>query len=157
MRRTEGEQCDSITVVDAGAGIGILGVMALLHGADHVIFLENNPETIALCQEFVSCITHAGIDQHRTSTADQCNFLLADATTVRLPCRPQMLISETITTGFIEEDFPNIISNLVPQLANNALIIPQSFTITDTTRQQTISSIDFQRPSKLTGTVKMGY
>ena len=47
------ENCSEVVVCDAGAGIGILGMMALLHGADRVYFIESNPQTLQLCREFV--------------------------------------------------------------------------------------------------------
>ena len=39
------------TILDAGCGPGILGIAALLLGAKHVYFIDNDPEAMKICQE----------------------------------------------------------------------------------------------------------
>jgi len=114
----------NIIVVDAGAGTGILWIFALIFGATKCYFIEENPHTLKLCKQLV---------EHFWFTR-QSIFLCDDASKIRLPEKYNLLISETITSGFVEEDFVNIVHHLKQFARTQTYIIPQSFELTITER-----------------------
>ncbi len=127
-------------VVDAGAGIGILGCMALLHGAKKVIFIELNTETALFLEQFVCSLD-----------LDNKNYeiITGDATKVKLDKKFDLLISETISRDLLEEDFIRILENLIPQGAEDLKIIPEGFEFeenyiksTETEKLRAYSKID---------------
>lgn len=108
---------DSVRVIDAGCGTGLLGLYALLAGADHCTFLDNNPDAISFTTSFLT----------QFDLMDRSTVALADAKTYQ-PNEPfHLLISETIAAGFIEEDFPVIVNHLKTFLDPNGVIIPEGF------------------------------
>ena len=106
-------QHDSV-VVDAGSGTGILGFFALALGAHEVHLIESNPQSLEISR---------GLAEH-LGYSERCYFHLADAREIRLDTHYDILISETLTSGFSGEDFPEIIQNLK---RDTTLIIPQAF------------------------------
>lgn len=131
-----------ICVIDAGSGIGVLGLFALLCGADEVLFLEHNPETLKLCKIFLE----------NEGFSDQSIFLECDATTVVLDKKYQLLLSETLSKNIQEEDFLRIIVNLVSFLDKDGVIIPESIQIENHGQKQTILSKNI--PENITGKLK---
>jgi len=113
LRKTYNE----IIVVDAGSGSGILWLFALSLGADKCYFLEQNPLSLALSKEVLSVFRH----QH------QGEFVQCDATHYDMPEKFHLLISETLSSGFVEEDFISIISNLKNHQYNWAILLPSRF------------------------------
>jgi len=110
---------ESIVVVDAGSGTGVLGLFALLSGADKCYFLEHNPYALSLSKEFMG----------HFELLNKCEFIECDATSMALPEKFDLLISETISAGFLDEDFPGIVRNLKDHEKEHAIYIPQSFEI----------------------------
>jgi SAM-dependent methyltransferase len=115
-----------LTVIDAGSGIGILGAYALLLGADKCFFLENNPYSLEYSKNLLK---HFKLEK-------KSHFIECDATKFELPVKYDLLISETITSGFLEEDFISIINNLRRFGKKGSIIIPESFEITITQKDK---------------------
>jgi hypothetical protein len=109
----------SITVVDAGSGTGILGAFALSLGASKCYFLEHNPNSLQLSK---SLIDELGL-------SDKSIFMECDARNVELPEKYDLLISETLSSGFVQEDFVPIVRHLLQFSQPHALFIPESFKI----------------------------
>ncbi len=108
---------DKIVCVDAGSGTGILWLYALVSGCDKVIFIEQNPHTIEACKKIIE---HFGY-------TDKSIFINEDATKVTLSEKWDILISETISTDFVTEDFHKIINHLLNYKNKNWIIIPSWF------------------------------
>jgi precorrin-6B methylase 2 len=113
------EKKREIVVVDAGAGTGILGIFALALGANKCYFLEHNPHSLKLCQKLVKSFNW----QNRSV------FVQCDAVKYKLPENYDLLISETISSGFVNEDFPKIINHLKQFSNSNSIIIPAKFNL----------------------------
>jgi len=111
-----------LTVVDAGSGTGILGAFALALGAEKCFFLEHNPHSLELSKKLVD---HLGFKE-------QSVFIECDATQVELPEPYDILISETLSSGFVTEDFPRIVAHLKRYGKPGSVIIPERFRITMT-------------------------
>ena len=107
------------TVVDAGSGSGILGIFALYLGAKKCYFLEQNPYSLKMNQKLC----------HLLGYQKQAIFIPGDAKKQILPEKYNLLISETISSGFVREDFPAIINNLKKYGEKNSIIIPENFVI----------------------------
>ena len=107
----------SLTVVDAGSGTGILGIFALFSGADKCYFLENNPYSLKLSQELI----------HHLGLSDKSVFRECDASTYQLPELFDLMISETLSAGFVHEDFPRIVNHLKSFAKSHAIIVPEAF------------------------------
>ena len=105
---------DDTIVVDAWSGTGILGYFALALGAHEVHLIESNPQSLELSRGLAEYLGYS----------ERCHFHLADAREIRLDTNYDILISETLTSGFSGEDFPEIIQNLK---WDTTLIIPQAF------------------------------
>ncbi|MBT4936549.1 methyltransferase domain-containing protein [Candidatus Peregrinibacteria bacterium] len=108
---------DNCTVIDAGSGTGVLGIFALYLGADKCYFLEHNPHTLELSKKLIK---YLGYEK-------KAHFIQCDATSYIPPEKYNLLISETITSGFIEEDFPKIVNHLKKFGKENSIIIPEAF------------------------------
>jgi len=101
-------------MVDAGSGTGILWFFALWLGAKKVILVENNPTSLELSRTLADYLWYR-----------ECiEFVLADAKEVILETEYDILVSETLTSGFSAEDFPAIVRNLAK---THPLIIPEKF------------------------------
>lgn len=117
--------------IDAGAGIGLLGIMALLNGSQYVTFIESNYETYLLCKKFI---------QKCNIPSSQYELIKADATKIKLTKTYDLLISETISRDLKDEDFVRIIPHLKPSLQTKGIIIPAGFQIDDKyVRSETIN------------------
>jgi len=110
---------EKIVIVDAGSWIGILWLFALILGADICYFIEENPFTMEFCKKFIEDFW----------LKNKSIFLNKDATQTVIPEQYNLLISETLTSGFVDEDFLSIIQNLRQFASKNSYIIPQSFFI----------------------------
>jgi len=126
-------QQEKVIVVDAGAWIGTLWIFALLLGADKCYFLEENKQTVLLMQQFLNNLGLEG----------RAEVLCVDATTMNeLPEKYDIFISETLSSGFVEEDFVKIIKNLKKYENEWANIIPQSFDISIKINNKKINNSD---------------
>jgi len=110
---------NEIVVVDAWSGTWILWIYALLLWADKCYFLEENPFALAYSKELIH---HFWLD-------DKAIFVECDATTHNMPEPFDIIVSETLSSGFVEEDFVPIINNLKRFLNPNWIIIPTWFNI----------------------------
>ncbi|QQR83939.1 methyltransferase domain-containing protein [Candidatus Peregrinibacteria bacterium] len=117
-------QFHSVYVIDAGCGTGLLGLYALLSGADQCVFIDNNPDAIAFTRLILT----------QFQLMDRATIVLGDAKLYQ-PSHPfHLLISETIVSGFVEEDFLPIITHLKTYLEPEGLVIPQAFQVKITER-----------------------
>ncbi len=103
-------------VIDAGSGTGILGVFAAMAGASRVYCIELHPR-------FVKLIEHLA---ERNGLSDKITVIHADATTVTLPERADVLVSELLCTGQFFEPQVQVINHLRKQLNPGARIVPQT-------------------------------
>lgn len=113
------EKHETVRVIDAGAGIGVLGFFALLAGADEVVFLEHNPETLALCKLFLK----------QENFLEKATFKECDASTIVLDKKYHLLVSETLSKNIQEEDFLRIIPNLLPFLEEDGILLPEKIEV----------------------------
>ena len=113
-------QIKDIIVIDAGSGLGQLGAFALALGARHCYFLEHNPQTLKFCKEFL----------YSLGFNNRSSFKCCDAKNIQLQDQYDILISETITSGFVNEDFPFIINNLLKYKNSKAVILPKKILFT---------------------------
>jgi len=116
-RQDNTEADNEIIVVDAWSGTWILGIYALLLGADKCHFLEENPFALAYNKELVE---YFGL-------SDKSIFVECDAINYQMPESYDLLVSETLSSGFVEEDFAWIINNLKKYLKSDWMIIPKWF------------------------------
>lgn len=107
-----------ISVVDAWAGIGVLWIYALIHGADFVSFIESNKSTALYLQEFLERL-HISRESYE--------IMVTDAVTCEVVRRYDVFISETISIDFHREDFHKILENFRLSLKNSSVIIPEAF------------------------------
>ncbi len=108
-----------IIVVDAGSGTGILGAFSLYLGANKCYFLEDNPYSLELSKKLIGYL----------GFMEKSIFIECDATNYSLPEKYDICISETLSSGFVDEDFPFIINNLKQFGKNDSIIIPSQFEI----------------------------
>jgi hypothetical protein len=106
-----------VIVVDAWAGTGILGIFALLLGADKVYFLEQNHHSLLLVKHV---LLHLGLSKN-------AQLIHCDATKTSIPESFNILISETLSSWFIEEDFPFIMQNMLHYAHPDAILLPEWF------------------------------
>ncbi len=112
---------EKVIVVDAGSGTGILGIFALYLWADTCYFLESNKHALALNRKFVSALW----------LGEKSYLVDCDATSYdKLPEPYHLLISETLMSGFVEEDFVHIIENLKSYAHEQAIFLPSHFHVT---------------------------
>jgi len=105
------------TVVEAGAGTGIIALMAAARGAKKVYAIEINPKTVKVCREFIK---YCGFE-------DTIQILEGDATNFELPEDVDVIISENMYTGLLAEPQMQIIDNLKKFLKKGGKIIPEKF------------------------------
>ena len=103
--------------VDAGAGTWILGLFALILWVKKCYFIEQNPYSLQLSKDLIKYFWYI----------DKSIFLCEDACKTKLNEKFDVLISETVTSGFVQEDFIWIIKNLKQFAKPNAIFLPQSF------------------------------
>lgn len=102
-------------VVDAGSGTGILAVFAALDGARHVYALELHPR---FCRLIENLAAHNGV-------ADRVTVLHGDASRLRLPEKPQVIVCELLCTGQFFEPEVQVIRNLRAQADPDVRLVPQ--------------------------------
>ena len=108
-----------IIVVDAGSGTGILGIFALLLGADKCYFLEHNPFTLDLSKKVLDFF----------NLSEKSQVIHCDATKHELAEKYDLLISETLSSDFFKEDFPLIVKNLQRYAQKKSIVIPGKFEV----------------------------
>jgi predicted RNA methylase len=102
-------------VVDAGSGTGVLGMLAVRAGAAKVYCIELN-------DEYVEVIRHNAI---QNGMADKITALAGDATTIRLPEKVDVIISEVMSAGFFYEPQLQILQHLRQFLKPGGRVVPE--------------------------------
>lgn len=103
-----------LVVVDAGSWTWILWFFAIYLWASKCIFIEKNENSLEISKNLAKYLWFY----------EKCIFYSEDATEINLQENYDLIISETIVTAFLEEDFPLIIKNLKRE---NVKIIPEKF------------------------------
>lgn len=106
---------DDLIVVDAWSWTWILWFFAIFLWASKCIFIEKNEISLEVSKELAKYLWFY----------EKCIFYSDDATKIKLKENYDLIISETIVTAFLEEDFPLIIKNLK---LKNTKVIPEKFT-----------------------------
>jgi predicted RNA methylase len=101
-------------VVDAGSGSGILGLFAAQAGASKVYCVELNPEYIHIIEQ----------NARANGVSDKIVPICADATTVVLPEKVDVIISEIISGGFFYEPQLQVLTNLRRYLKPGGATVP---------------------------------
>ena len=136
----------NFVAIDAGAGLGILGIFAIFAGAKTIFFLEKNPETIFFAQKLFAIFGKKFFQKKKISA----RFFAVDARHFRPPKKFDFLISETISSGFCAEDFPKILFHLKKFAAKNAIFCPEKFKISAPEISEKIELFSKTFPAKKT-------
>ncbi|MDD1752314.1 MAG: methyltransferase domain-containing protein [Methanotrichaceae archaeon] len=107
-------------VVEAGAGTGILAILAAALKAN-VYAIEMNEETLILAQELATFFIEKNVIEE-----GYLQMILDDASSWIPPDEIDVLISENIYTGMFYEMQIPIINNLLKYLKPDGKVIPQS-------------------------------
>jgi predicted RNA methylase len=91
-----------------------LWFFAIFLWASKCIFIEKNPVSFEISKNLAKYLWFF----------EKCIFLLWDASEIEIKEKYDLIISETIVTAFLEEDFPLIIKNLKK---GDVKIIPERF------------------------------
>jgi precorrin-6B methylase 2 len=120
LRKLEATR-NSIEVIDAGCGpIPIFGLIAAMKSPKaNVTCLEANPESAAIAEEIIEQL---GLE-------DRIKVVYTDATTYKHNRKIDLLISETMYAGLVNEPQVQIMRNLVPQVKAKGEIIPEEITV----------------------------
>jgi protein arginine N-methyltransferase 1 len=103
-------------VVDVGAGLLVLSLLALRHGAGHVYALEGDPATAFLAGQIVK---NNGLE-------DRITVIEGDARLARLPAKADVLVAEMMGNLGPEEEMAAIVAAVARNnLRPGALLIPQ--------------------------------
>ncbi len=112
----DGRRNGVIEVVDAGCGpYPLWGALAALKSGKVIATcLELNPASAAMARKIVA---NLGLE-------DRVRILEEDATKYQHDEQIDLLVSETMYSGFLQEPLPYILNNLTPQVAGDGEIIP---------------------------------
>jgi len=103
-------------VVDVGAGLLPLTLLALQHGASRVYALEGDAETAALAREIAA----------RNGLEDRVTVIQGDARLVRLPEKADVLVSEMMGNLGPEEEMAAIVAAVTRHnLKPGARVVPE--------------------------------
>ncbi|GLZ42304.1 50S ribosomal protein L11 methyltransferase [Actinokineospora sp. NBRC 105648] len=109
------------TVLDVGAGLLALGMMALRHGAAHVYAVEGDPVTAAVAARIAD----------DNGLSGKLTVLHGDARTVELPTRVDVIVAELMGNIGPEEEMPEILAAVARRsLAPGGRVVPQRLTTT---------------------------
>ena len=104
--------------IDAGTGTGILAIIMLSQGVDRVNAIEINKETIGVTGNFIKGL----------GLSDRVNLIEGDATRIDTPelrkTKADILVSENLSGGLLDEPQYDIIKHLSKYLSPEAEIIP---------------------------------
>ena len=107
-----------ITGIDAGTGTGILAIIMLSQGVNKVNAIEINKETLDVTRNFIRGL----------GLLDRINLIEGDATRIDTPglrkTKADILVSENLSGGLLDEPQYDIINHLSNYLSPDAEIIP---------------------------------
>lgn len=108
---------ETIEVVDAGSGpYALFGALAALQSDKaRVTCLELNPACAAMSRRVIANL----------GLSDRVRVVEEDATKYRHDKPIDLVVSETMYSGFLHEPLPLVLRNLTPQLARDGEVIPQ--------------------------------
>ncbi|GAA3014996.1 50S ribosomal protein L11 methyltransferase [Actinokineospora diospyrosa] len=108
-------------VIDVGAGLLVLGMLALKHGASHVYAIEGDPVTAAVAASIAE----------DNGLSGKLTVIHGDARTVELPRQADVIVSELMGNIGPEEEMPEIIAAVARRaLAPGGRVVPQRLTTT---------------------------
>ncbi|GAA3030340.1 50S ribosomal protein L11 methyltransferase [Actinokineospora globicatena] len=108
-------------VVDVGAGLLVLGMMALRHGAAHVYAIEGDPVTAAVAARIAD----------DNGLSGKLTVIQGDARTVDLPRKADVLVAELMGNIGPEEEMPEIVAAVAKRvLVPGGRVVPQRLTTT---------------------------
>ena len=106
-------------VIDAGAGTGVLAVLAALAGARKVYAIERT--------EFARVAEQVAAD---SGVADRVTVIRGDFSTVQLPERARVLVTETVGAWVLAEGAqPDLRALAANHLVEDAVVIPSAFSL----------------------------
>lgn len=106
-------------VLDLGCGTGVLGLLALKHGAAHVYAVDHGP-VIHLARRIAA----------DNGFADRMTFLHGDSTEVKLPRRADVLVTETLGHFGIDEGIVECVGDARKRLLKpHARTVPAAFEV----------------------------
>ena len=115
------KKSEIVYVLDAGCGaIPMLGIYATLcSNKVKCTLLELNPNSYRIAREFIG----------KFNLEDRVRIFQQDATTYVHDEKPNLLISETMHSGLIQEPMVQIMSNLFPYVVPNGIVLPSKVKI----------------------------
>lgn len=108
---------ETIEVVDAGSGpYALFGALAALQSDKaRVTCLELNPACAAMSRRVIANL----------GLSERIRVIEEDATKYRHDRPIDLVVSETMYSGFLQEPLPVVLRNLTPQLAKDGEVIPE--------------------------------
>jgi predicted RNA methylase len=103
-------------VVDGGSGTGLLGMFAAVAGAERVYCVEINEEYVGIIEE----------NARRNGLGDRIVAIHADAGSVVLPEKVDVIVCELLSAGFFYEPQLQAVGNLRAYLKEGGSIVPAS-------------------------------
>ncbi|WP_026421240.1 50S ribosomal protein L11 methyltransferase [Actinokineospora inagensis] len=108
-------------VVDVGAGLLVLGMMALRHGAGHVYAIEGDPVTAAVAARIAD----------DNGLSGKLTVIRGDARAVDLPEQANVIVAELMGNIGPEEEMPEILAAVAKRvLAPGGRVVPERLTTT---------------------------
>jgi len=108
------------TVVEIGAGTGLIALLFAKYGAEHVYTCEMNGNLAAVAQRIISATPYANritlINENSTVAIDRGH----------LPYRPDVIFTETLDCGVVGEGFVPIADDIEAIAGPETLILPRN-------------------------------
>ena len=106
------------TVVEIGAGTGLIALLFARHGAARVVSCEVNPTMAEVAREVVAA----------TPYADRITIVDGSSTDAirrgRFPCRPDVIFTETLDCGVVGEGFVAIARDIATIAGPRTIVMP---------------------------------
>ncbi|MET0578905.1 MAG: methyltransferase domain-containing protein, partial [Ilumatobacteraceae bacterium] len=108
------------TVVEIGAGTGLIALLFARHGAARVISCEVNPAMAEVAREVVAATPYADritiVDGSSTEAVRQGAF----------PCHPDVIFTETLDCGVVGEGFAAIARDIATIAGPRTVVMPRA-------------------------------